>query len=241
MSTVSTQEHNQLQWGRDMVAETVAACSRFQETTPVSYGDKMWMSSYDYVPVSHIQPLVRPVLGQTTPSRTSQPLENRMPYCPSVDRIQRIPAAMGMPFHDAHDVAQQAIVACLEYERNNHSSPPSELEGTITRRRCSDHFRARTRYHRLFTTDDALAVIAAPDPGPAKDVEECDTAGFVQEVIADSLPARYSEVLRLTYWEGLSDAQIAGRLGVSQQCVRQQRHRAHSTVKPILEHGLAIY
>lgn len=163
-----------------------------------------------------------------------------MPYCPSLDRIKRIPLSMGVSSNDADDLAQQSFVACLEYVQRKHCLPRAALEGTITRRRCSDYFRKSAANHRLSAANDDIAAITDPFPSPAEEVEEWDTIRFVRKVIATTLSRRYSEVLRLAYWEELSDAQIASRLGLTQECVRQRKKRGRDMLKPVLEHGLAI-
>ncbi len=162
-----------------------------------------------------------------------------MPYLPALDRIRGIPAAMGVSPDDADDIAQRAALACLEYEQHEHRSPGSELEGTITRRRCVDHFRACIRTRRLFAGHSDFSRIAAHGFDPSEETERDDTRRFVRNA-ASSLPTLYSETLRLAYWDGLSDSQIAQRLNISEHGVRKRMQRARKMLRPILESGLEI-
>ena len=56
----------------------------------------------------------------------------------------------------------------------------------------------------------------------------------------DSIRAPYSELLRLAFWEGLSNSQIAERLKITVGGVRQRMHRAQKMLRPILQSALEI-
>jgi RNA polymerase sigma-70 factor (ECF subfamily) len=159
--------------------------------------------------------------------------EREMPYSPCINRIRKIPSAMRLPPDDVDDITQQTLVECLAYAGTERHPPTSQIEGTITRRRCSDHFRTRARNQRRFPGGNDISNALAPEADPAKEAEQRDNNEFIRKAVA-SLPTRYREILRLVYWEGLSDAQIAIQLGCSEGCIRQLKRRARNRVKPRL-------
>jgi RNA polymerase sigma-70 factor (ECF subfamily) len=99
----------------------------------------------------------------------------------------------------------------------------------IARNLIRDHFRQRV---------NATAPLAGVDP-----VEECDdsreemrcgSCGWVDEMIA-GLPDGYREAVRLSEVEGLSQQEVADRLGLSLSGAKSRVQRGRAMLKGVLE------
>ena len=91
----------------------------------------------------------------------------------------------------------------------------------IARRAVADHRRGRLSEKRLRNALRGL-------PQEAREVlERLDPASWLG-LFLDRLPARDREVLRSTYWEGLSQKALAARLGISLSGARSRVQRARS-------------
>lgn len=109
---------------------------------------------------------------------------------------------------------------------------------TIALNRCRDWLRRR-RIRRFFTfstspEDEALAGVA--DDGPAVDDTAFDRQKLRQvERAITKLPANQRETLVLRTIEGLTQAETAQALGISEKAVETRLHRARKRLSALLD------
>lgn len=92
----------------------------------------------------------------------------------------------------------------------------------IARNAIIDHYR---RPHPTTAIDEALPAPTPPEPDAADEI-----AGSLREMVT-SLPAPYREALLLTEFEGLSQQQLADRLGISLSGAKSRVQRARQKIK----------
>lgn len=137
---------------------------------------------------------------------------------------------LGRDVHAAEEVAQEAFVrafANLDSLRDERRFYPW-LVG-IARRLIVDVYRDAQRQAR------GIASLGSVVPTAARETPE----GLVLGRLADEqllealtrLSPRHQEVLRLREWEGLSSAEIAARLDISAETVRQLLYRARLALR----------
>lgn len=119
----------------------------------------------------------------------------------------------------AEDVAQDAFAALharWHHVRDPHSALP------YLRRAVVNNSRSVLRRRR--TARRYLWPHADPTPGADQDVVAADEHRRLRDALA-RLPRRQREVLVLRYWADLSEAEIAGTLGVSAGTVKSSASR----------------
>ncbi|MCW5951722.1 MAG: sigma-70 family RNA polymerase sigma factor [Propionibacteriaceae bacterium] len=123
----------------------------------------------------------------------------------------------------AEDVAQDCFVAAVR--RFDPEAPPSLawLYG-VAWNQVKKHYGRRSREAGLLT------VLAAERPSDLRE----QTAKLVADVLA-ALSEAEREVLVLTYWDGLSAADIGLILGISESAVWQRLSRARRAAERLLE------
>ena len=121
--------------------------------------------------------------------------------------------------HAADDIAQDVM---LKLQSQLATSAPAEdkLDAwvfRVARNAVIDHYRARRESEPV----DAADVAAANDdaPTPAAELSQC-----VRQIIA-RLPSEYAEALTLTDLEGLSQQQLADRIGLSLSAAKSRVQR----------------
>ncbi|RBQ14399.1 SigE family RNA polymerase sigma factor [Spongiactinospora rosea] len=116
--------------------------------------------------------------------------------------------------HDAADLVQDALVRLRgAWERVRRKSDPESYVRTTMTRLHINAWRRRRREHVTAAPPDQIHVDVPYEGSP------------VWDVLA-RLPRRQRAVLVLRYYEQLTDAEIAGVLGISQGTVRSQAFRA---------------
>jgi RNA polymerase sigma-70 factor (ECF subfamily) len=91
-------------------------------------------------------------------------------------------------------------------------------------------------HHRKATN----AAVALADADPAHEAEDhlrqlrCQSAGWLDEMIR-SLPERYREAVQLAEIEGLSQREVADRLGLSLSGAKSRIQRGRAMLKDVLE------
>ncbi|GAA3115179.1 SigE family RNA polymerase sigma factor [Streptosporangium carneum] len=116
--------------------------------------------------------------------------------------------------HDAADLVQEALVRLRgAWERVRGQRDPEGYVRTTMTRLHINTWRIRKREHVTATPPDRAHVDTPYEGSPLWDA-------------LSKLPRRQRAVLVLRYYEQLTDAEIAGVLGVSQGTVRSQAFRA---------------
>jgi RNA polymerase sigma-70 factor (ECF subfamily) len=132
----------------------------------------------------------------------------------------------------AEDVQQQVFLEVWErgptYDPRR-SSPVTWIM-TIARSRAIDHLRRRVPEPR----DPATAIAAADGEAATSDLDALHDAWWLAAAIAD-LPEDEAEVLRLRFADGLTQREIAQRLGIPLGTVKTRMVRALERVRPAVE------
>lgn len=106
---------------------------------------------------------------------------------------------------------------------------------TIGRSRALDLLRSRRRSREdLFVSTRALADIPAPTGDPALQAEAHERRRFVRLALSD-LPPEQRQVLELSYFAGLSQAEIADRTGLPLGTVKTRSRLAIRKLRTTLE------
>lgn len=142
-------------------------------------------------------------------------------YVSSYHDMVRLARQMVDDIESAQDVVHDAF---LGLHRNRASLESPANARAYLRTAVLNHARSALRRRR---TAREYAATAEPEAGPGSD-EPVLLADEHAQVLShlDSLPTRMREVLVLRYWEGLSEAEIAATLGISQGTVKSQASRA---------------
>ncbi|TQF04789.1 RNA polymerase sigma factor [Kitasatospora acidiphila] len=127
----------------------------------------------------------------------------------------------------AQDVWVRAIRALPGYRPTG--APVGAWLLTIARNLLADHAK-RAATQREVLTDDPGRHQHAAAPGPEDQVLAQLDAAPIRTAVA-TLPAAHRQTLALTYWAGLSTAQVAARTGRTPGAVRAIRHRASVTLR----------
>ncbi|MDT0309293.1 sigma-70 family RNA polymerase sigma factor [Streptomyces sp. DSM 44917] len=129
----------------------------------------------------------------------------------------------------AEDVAQETLLRAWRNPEVLDQSTRSARAWlfTVARRIVIDTWRSAAA--RAEITTDAPPEHAAPD-----DTERALQGWLVAEAL-DELSGRHREVLQLCYFQGLSVAEAAGRLGVAEGTVKSRTHYALRALRLVLE------
>ena len=125
---------------------------------------------------------------------------------------------------DAEDVLQEVYLAAYQkfaFLRDENSFKPWLV--TIARNKCSDYFRARARREEIPLEEAPQGALAYGRAGWV-----CTSP--VEETL-ERLGAREREILRLYFWEELSQADIARRLAIPVGTVKSRLHTAKEKFK----------
>jgi RNA polymerase sigma-70 factor (ECF subfamily) len=136
---------------------------------------------------------------------------------------------------DVADVVQETFLAAARSARQYDSAKGSLwmwLCG-IARRHVALHFRNRQRHERLREQTPALAAVGrqtidwleSRSPGPSETSAQRELAGLVRTVLTE-LPVNYEMLLAAKYFDGTSDAELAGREECSSVAIRSKLARA---------------
>ena len=141
----------------------------------------------------------------------------------------------------AQEVTQETIVkAWRAAERFDAGCELGPWLATIARRTAIDTRRREARRPEVAELDEART---ASDVDPAFErAEQSDEAWAVRAAI-DQLPADERDVIRLQHLEGLTQTEVADRLGVAIGTVKSRSYRAHRRLAAALGHlreGIAV-
>ncbi|MCM2315666.1 MAG: RNA polymerase sigma factor SigZ [Thermoanaerobaculia bacterium] len=130
----------------------------------------------------------------------------------------------------ADDVLQEVFVkvhAGIHTLRDDERMQPWLYQ--IARNAIADHFRARPG---IVPTDGIEAAAGVAVEEPAREAEQKLAASLL--VFIDDLPERYREAIRLTEIDGLTQAELATRLGISLSGAKSRVQRGREKLKDLL-------
>ncbi len=135
----------------------------------------------------------------------------------------------------AQDAVQQTFVqAWRAADRIDVDRDPARWLTTIAKHAAIDLLRYENRRATrsltdAVTNDPSVATVAVPD------IETLDTVWRVRRAI-DELPPDEATVVRLQHLDGLTQVEIAKRLGIALGTVKSRSHRAHGHLAARLRH-----
>jgi RNA polymerase sigma-70 factor, ECF subfamily len=98
----------------------------------------------------------------------------------------------------------------------------------VTRNLIIDHYRSRRRHEELGEE------LEAKEEGPELEEDPVAKLAFSLRETVDELPEPYREALLLTEYEGLSQAELARRAGISLSGAKSRVQRAREKLKQLL-------
>lgn len=131
----------------------------------------------------------------------------------------------------AHDLCQSALVEILLALRKGQLRDPQNLTGFVmgtTRNVINYYLRARIHAPR---SEPFGADTRGADGTQIRDLERAERLTLVRRAVAQLEPGD-QQILRMTLIQGRDPAEIAARLGLSSEVVRQRKSRA---VKRVIE------
>jgi RNA polymerase sigma-70 factor, ECF subfamily len=135
----------------------------------------------------------------------------------------------------ADDLTQEVLLKVLQ--RLPQVRDPRRLMGwviQIARNTVIDHYRSRRAAEPLTETDGAeLPETAAPAPNEEGRLRD-SLARYVRSVV-QQLPPVYREAIELTEYDGLSQVELAARLGISISGAKSRVQRARVKVRETIE------
>jgi RNA polymerase sigma-70 factor (ECF subfamily) len=134
----------------------------------------------------------------------------------------------------AEEATQQTFVRAWQAaDRIDVDRDPAAWLATISKRAAIDIYRREARRPKR-----ALADVPADDPSLVTlppDLGTLDAVWHVRRAI-DELPGDEATVIRLQHLDGLTQQEIAERLGLALGTVKSRGHRAHQRLAAVLGH-----
>jgi RNA polymerase sigma factor (sigma-70 family) len=134
----------------------------------------------------------------------------------------------------AEEAAQQAFVSAWKAAENiDVDRDPASWLATIAKRAAIDIYRREARRPTRPLADVAendRAVVSLPP-----DVDTLDAVWHVRRAIA-ALPADEASIVRLQHLDGMTQTEIADKLGIALGTVKSRSYRAHRKLAGLLGH-----
>ncbi|MFN0052863.1 MAG: RNA polymerase sigma factor [Planctomycetales bacterium] len=128
----------------------------------------------------------------------------------------------------ARDVVQETFLRLCREDRSKLDGHLVEWLYTVCRNKALDVRRKEQRMTTL--TDEAFTLTESPEPTPALQVEQRDSAGQVFEML-DRLPPKQQETIRLKFQSGLSYREISEVTGLTVSHVGVLIHTGLKTLR----------
>lgn len=139
----------------------------------------------------------------------------------------------GLNSHDAADVVQETFTAVsVSIHQFRRERPEDSFRGwlwTVTRNKVRDHLRrARGQVHAQGGTSAQAELVQVPER-PSDEAEGTPLGTWLEQRALDTIRAEFEDRTWAAFWQatvdGLTAAEIAADLGMSQEAVRQAKYR----------------
>jgi RNA polymerase sigma-70 factor (ECF subfamily) len=154
-------------------------------------------------------------------------------------RLYRVARAILVDDAEAEDVMQDAYVRA--YSHLGQFAGRSSFATWLTRIAVHEALARARRGRRLVKIEDlashkesAMDAISSPEAGPEQRAIDRDFQGVLETAIT-ALPESYRSVLVLREVEGLSTAEAAESLGITEGLVKTRLHRARAALRREME------
>ncbi len=147
-------------------------------------------------------------------------------------RVYRAVRAILGSDDDAEDVMQQAYLNA--YAHLKQFEERAQFSTWLTRIAVNEALARRNKKHRWEGDEELMLTIEADGPDPEQQAFASQMRDVMESELA-ALPAAYRTVLVLRDVEGMSTAEAAECLDVSQDVVKTRLHRARSMVRAAIE------
>jgi RNA polymerase sigma factor (sigma-70 family) len=129
---------------------------------------------------------------------------------------------------DVEDLIQETFLACVEGRDRIEGSFRGYLFGVATRR-LFQHLRSRYKHD----LDGSVSSLADLGSTPSEGVARNQRAELIRAALR-RIPLEAQLILELSYWEGLSGAEIAAALDIEPGTVRSRLSRARSRLRELV-------
>jgi RNA polymerase sigma-70 factor (ECF subfamily) len=155
------------------------------------------------------------------------------PWPQLIDDLRRFVRRRVSDQHEAEDIVQDTLTKLAEQLREGPIAGPLHAWVLrVARNAIVDHYRARGR------SEAPVENVAADDPGPPP-VERAGLLASFRAFI-HALPAEQREAVLLTEYEGLTQAELAARLGVPVSTVKSRVQRGRKRLERALRECCAF-
>lgn len=138
-------------------------------------------------------------------------------------------AARIVPDENAEDVIEEMFVSLWNKQRSfNDEEHLKAFLYHAAKNACIDFLRFNERANLRNTTYTSL--FDHTEESYLAEITRAETIRELYQAI-DELPLRCGEILKMGYFEGLSNAEIAEKLGISLQTVKNQKRQAIALLK----------
>ena len=144
-------------------------------------------------------------------------------------RIYRAVRAILRTENDVEDVMQQAYLNA--YRNLRQFAGQARFSTWLTRIAVNEALGRRRKSTTVEREDDVtIALVESPEPDPEQQASHGELRQVMEREVA-ALPDAFRAVVILRDVEGLSTAETAESLGISEDLVKTRLHRAHATLR----------
>ena len=144
-------------------------------------------------------------------------------------RIYRAVRAILRTEDDVEDVMQQAYLNA--YRNLRQFAGQARFSTWLTRIAVNEALGRRRKSTMVEREDDlTIGLVESPDPDPEQQASNGELRAVMEREVA-ALPDSFRAVVILRDVEGLSTAETAESLGISEDLVKTRLHRAHATLR----------
>ena len=137
-------------------------------------------------------------------------------------------------YTDACDYFQETYICAFDISKRQQIRNPGGLLTRIATSRAIDILRQRLCKLRNYADTEKIEALAAPNPGPAQQIQSKELGEKLREALMQ-LPSQQAEAFCMRYLNDMSQKQIAGQLGITNNAAGILVYRARLKLQQILE------